>query len=101
MYLCGTVVYEEREKTEMSDETYTSSGETNAHGASTLGTPGANAAAHVVAYAPDGRRERRDALSAGTSVQMEHVRTRTRGNGWRADGVSVRSESPEEAAAGG
>jgi hypothetical protein len=60
-----------------------------------------NATYHVVEYAHERLRELLGTLSAGTPVEMELTRAGSRGNGWRADGVSLRRESAEGAAAGG
>jgi hypothetical protein len=88
-------------KREESGETYTVVGEMNAHGALTLRTHETNATYHVVEYAHERLRERLETLSAGTPVKMELTRAGSRGNGWRADGVYLRSESAGDAAAGG
>ena len=84
-----------------SGEVFTIVGEMNAHGALTLRTTETNATYRVVEYAHDGLRERLAGLPTGAPVTMELTRAGTRGNGWRADGVSLRNDAAGDAAAGG
>lgn len=82
-------------------ETFTVVGRMNAHGALTLRTDETNATYHVVEYAHDDLRDRLETLPSGAPVEMELSRAGARGNVWRADGLSLRSEVDDDAAAGG